>query len=77
MNYVANVATAGYGNPGTMKIVDVNDDGLIDGDDKKVFDRTAKHILGMNNTIEFKNIALSFLLYARLGGYIAYDMNNR
>ena len=77
LNYVANGAPAGYGNPGTMKIVDINDDGKIDGDDKKVFDRTPKHILGMNNTIEFKNIALSFLLYARLGGYIAYDMNNQ
>jgi len=77
LNYVANGAPAGYGNPGTMKIVDRNDDGKIDGEDKKVYDRTAKHILGMNNTIEYKNIALSFLLYARLGGYLAYDMNNQ
>ncbi len=77
LNYTANGAPAGYGNPGTMKIVDRDDNGKIDGDDKKIFDRTPKHIFGMNNTLEYKNIALSFLLYARLGGYISYDMNNQ
>jgi len=77
LNYVANGAPAGYGNPGTMKIVDANDDGKLNSDDRRVYDRTPKHIFGMNNTIEYKNLALSFQLYARLGGYISYDMNSQ
>lgn len=77
LNYTANGAPNGYGNAGTMKIVDRNDDGKLDGDDRRVYDRTPKHILGMSNTIEYKNLALSFQLYARLGGYISYDYNNQ
>ncbi len=60
-----------------MKIVDRNDDGKIDSDDRRVYDRTPKHILGMNNTLQYKNLSLSFQLYARLGGYISYDLNNQ
>ena len=77
LNYTANGAPAGYGNAGTMKIVDRNDDGKIDSDDRRVYDRTPKHILGMNNTLQYKNLSLSFQLYARLGGYISYDLNNQ
>jgi TonB-linked SusC/RagA family outer membrane protein len=76
LNYVANGAPNGYGNAGTMKIVDLNDDGKLNSDDRRVYDRSPKHILGMNNTIEYKNFSLSVLLYARLGGYIAYTLNN-
>lgn len=76
LNYVANGAPSGYGNPGTMKIVDRNDDGKLNSDDRRVYDRSPKHILGMNNTITFKNFSLSMLLYARLGGYISYALNN-
>lgn len=77
LNYVASGAPAGYGNPGTMKIVDRDDNGKLDGDDKRVYDRSPKHNIGMNNTVEYKNFSLSFLVYARLGGYIAYDMNTQ
>ena len=76
LNYVANGAPNGYGNAGTMKIVDRNDDGKLNSDDRRVYDRSPKHIFGMNNTIEFRNFSLSVLLYARLGGYIAYALNN-
>lgn len=76
LNYVANGAPNGYGNAGTMKIVDSNDDGKLNSDDRRVYDRSPKHIFGMNNTLEYKNVSLSFLMYARLGGYIAYALNN-
>jgi len=76
LNYIANGAPAGYGNAGTMKIIDRNDDGKLNSDDRRVYDRSPRHIFGMNNTINFKNFSLSVLLYARLGGYIAYALNN-
>lgn len=68
---------SGYGTPGTMKIVDQNDDGVINDDDKVVFNRSPKHIFGMNNSISMGNFNLSFLVFARLGGYIDYDMNTQ
>jgi hypothetical protein len=34
-------------------------------------------IFGMNNTLTYKNLSLSFLIYARTGGYISYDMNSQ
>ena len=66
-----------YGVPGTMKLIDRNDDGKLDDDDKKVYKRSPKHLLGMNNTFTYKNFSLSVLLYARLGGYMSYDMNSQ
>jgi TonB-linked SusC/RagA family outer membrane protein len=68
---------AAYGAPGTIKIVDRNDDGKLDDNDKRVYDRAPKHIFGMNNTFTYQNLSLSVLLYARLGGYISYGMNNQ
>jgi TonB-linked SusC/RagA family outer membrane protein len=66
-----------YGTPGTIKLVDQNDDGNITDDDKIVYNRSPKHIFGMNNSFSYKDFSLSVLLYARLGGYIAYDMNTQ
>ncbi len=66
-----------YGVAGTMKLVDRNDDGKLDDSDKRVYRRTPKHVLGMNNTFTYKDFSLSVLLYARLGGYISYDMNSQ
>ncbi len=66
-----------YGAPGTIKLVDQNDDGNITEDDKIVYNRSPKHIFGMNNSFSYKDFSLSVLLYARLGGYIAYDMNTQ
>jgi TonB-dependent starch-binding outer membrane protein SusC len=65
---------SGYGEAGTIKIVDKDDDGNLDNDDKYVYNRSAKHIFGMNNTITYKDFTLSVLAYARFGAYIAYDM---
>ncbi|MBR4269148.1 MAG: TonB-dependent receptor [Prevotella sp.] len=69
-------AKAAYGTPGTMKIIDLNDDGTIDENDKRVYNRSPKAILGMTNTFSYKNFSLSIQMMARLGGYFAYDKNN-
>lgn len=66
-----------YGVPGTMKLVDRNDDGKLDDNDKRIYKRSPKHVLGMNNTFTYKDFSLSVLVYARLGGYISYDMNSQ
>jgi TonB-dependent starch-binding outer membrane protein SusC len=66
-----------YGAPGTIKIKDLNDDGKLDDNDKIVYNRSPKHIFGMNNTFTFGDFALDVLVYARLGGYISYDMNSQ
>jgi TonB-linked SusC/RagA family outer membrane protein len=66
-----------YGDPGTIKLIDKNDDGKIDDDDKIVYNRDPKAIFGMNNNFSYKDLSLSVLLYARTGGYISYDMNTQ
>ncbi len=68
---------SGYGVPGTVKLVDINDDGKISDDDRVVYNQSPKHILGMNNSFTYKDFSLSVLIYARLGGYISYDMNSQ
>jgi len=72
MAYVAN-----YGAPGTLKVVDRNDDGKLNEDDKMVYNRAPKHIIGLNNNFSYKNFSLSVMLYARLGGWMSYDLNNQ
>lgn len=66
-----------YGDPGTLKIVDRNEDGTIDEEDKRVYNRSPKHIFGLNNSFTYKDFTLSVQLYARLGGYMSYDMNTQ
>jgi TonB-linked SusC/RagA family outer membrane protein len=68
---------SGYGDPGTLKIVDKNDDGKLGDEDKQVYNRTPKHVFGMNNTFTYQNLSLSVLAYARVGAYIAYAMNTQ
>lgn len=63
------------GEVGTIKVLDLNDDGMINDNDKRVYNRSPKAVLGMNNTFTYKNLSLSVLLYARLGGYIQYGFN--
>ena len=63
------------GEVGTIKVLDTDDNGKIEDADKRVYNRSPKAVLGMNNTFTYKDISLSVLLYARLGGYIAYDFN--
>lgn len=69
---------AGYGDPGTLKIVDQNNDGRIDPDDDKIFfNSDPDHIFGLSNTFSYKGFSLSLQMMARLGGYIEYGMNNQ
>ena len=65
-----------YGTPGTLKIADRNGDGKINDDDKRVYQRTPDHIIGLTNTFTYKDFALSIQCMARLGGYFAFDKNN-
>ena len=69
------IGMASYGTPGTMKIIDRNDNGRIDEYDRRYYDRTPKAILGMTNTFSYKNFSLSIQMMARLGGYMAYEKN--
>jgi len=62
-----------YGDPGTLRVVDQNADGVIDDNDKIIFNRSPKAILGMTNTFSWKGISLSVQMMARLGGYMSYD----
>jgi hypothetical protein len=64
------------GEVGTVKVIDADDNGKIEDADKRVYNRSPKSIFGMNNTFSYKNLSLSVLLYARVGGYIQYDFNN-
>ena len=66
-----------YGAPGTIKILDRNDDGKLGDEDKIVYNRSPKFILGMSNSMNYKDFSLSVLVYARVGGYLAYDMNTQ
>ena len=60
---------------GDVKIIDRNNDGVLDDDDKRVYERSPKCLLGWNNTFTYKDFSLSVLLYARLGGWIEYAYN--
>lgn len=65
-----------YGTPGTMKITDVNGDDQINEDDKIVYQRSPKHIIGLTNTFTYKDWSLSIQAMARLGGYFQFNKNN-
>jgi TonB-linked SusC/RagA family outer membrane protein len=66
-----------YGTPGTLKMKDVDDNGKIDDDDKKVYNRDPKHIFSMSNNFTYRNLSLSVLLYASWGNYMSYGLNNQ
>ncbi|MCI5710616.1 MAG: TonB-dependent receptor [Prevotella sp.] len=68
---------SGYGTPGSPKICDSNDNGTIDSEDRVLYNKDPNHVFGMNNTFTYKDFSLSVQLMARLGGYIAYDMNKQ
>nr|WP_278985385.1 TonB-dependent receptor [Segatella bryantii] len=62
-----------YGDPGTPKVVDQNNDGVINDDDKIVYNRSPKAILGLNTSLTYKDFNLSISTMARLGGYMYYS----
>lgn len=61
--------------PGDVKIVDRNNDSLINDKDKRIYNKSPKFIVGWNNTVTYKNFSLSALVYARVGQWIKYDYN--
>lgn len=61
--------------PGDVKIIDRNNDTIINDLDKRIYNKSPKFILGWNNTVSFKNLSLSALVYARVGQWIQYDYN--
>ena len=64
---------ATYGDPGTIRVIDQNNDGKINSDDKIVYNRSPKTILGLTNTFSYKGFSLSVQMMARLGGYMYYS----
>ena len=62
-----------YGNPGTPKVVDQNGDGIIDDNDKIIYNRSPKAILGFSTSFAYKDFSLSIQTMARLGGYMQYQ----
>ncbi len=61
--------------PGDIKLVDRNSDGVINEQDKRLYNQSPRFILGWNNTVSYKGITLSALAYARVGQWINYAYN--
>lgn len=61
--------------PGDIKLVDANNDGVINDLDKRLYNKSPRFILGWNNTISYKGITLSALAYSRIGQWIEYEFN--
>jgi TonB-dependent starch-binding outer membrane protein SusC len=61
--------------PGDIKIVDVNNDKVINEYDKRIYNKSPKFIFGWNNSLSYKGLTLSALMYARVGQWIRYDYN--
>ncbi len=63
----------GY-HPGNYRIVDINNDGKIDENDRSIIGRTDPAVrMGMLNTFRYKGITLSFFLNSVLGGELVND----
>jgi TonB-linked SusC/RagA family outer membrane protein len=61
--------------PGDIKLVDVNGDNKIDDSDKRIYNKSPKFIVGWNNSLSYKGLTLSALVYARVGQWIQYAYN--
>ena len=61
--------------PGDIKLVDVNGDKVINDSDKRIYNKSPKFIVGWNNSLSYKGLTLSALLYARVGQWIQYAYN--
>ena len=74
---IADAATAAtFGKvPGAVKIVDNVADGVINSEDKILYSKSPKFILGWTNTLSYKGLSLSAQVYARMGQWIQYDYN--
>ncbi|WP_373511216.1 SusC/RagA family TonB-linked outer membrane protein [Persicitalea sp.] len=60
----------GY-NPGEIKIEDLNNDGVINADDRQILGSAIPaFVAGMTNRFSYKGFDLNFFLYARAGQFI-------
>lgn len=68
---------AKYGNqPGDIKLEDVNNDGKLTVDDRKIIGSgQAKIQGGITNRFMYKNFDLSFVIYARFGGTLVSQLH--
>ena len=54
--------------PGDVKVVDINGDGEITPDDRAILGSSQpKFTIGINNTLKYKNVSLSFFIYSVQG----------
>ncbi|HUW92083.1 MAG TPA: TonB-dependent receptor [Bacteroidales bacterium] len=74
---IAEAATSALYNriPGDIKIVDANNDTLINDLDKRLYNKSPNFIFSWNNSLSFKGFTLSGQLFARVGQWIQYDYN--
>lgn len=74
---IADAATAALYNkvPGDIKIIDRNNDTVINDQDKRIYNKSPKFIIGWSNSFSYKSFTLSALVYARVGQWIQYDYN--
>lgn len=61
--------------PGAIKLVDAHADSVYNDDDKRLYNKSPRFIFSMNNSVSYKNLTLSALVYARVGQWIEYDFN--
>ncbi len=61
--------------PGDVKLVDANNDKVINDLDKRIYSKSPKFIAGWNNSFTYRGFTLSSLIYARVGQWIEYDYN--
>ncbi len=61
--------------PGDVKLVDVNQDHIINDLDKRLYNRAPKFIAGWTNTLSYKSISLSAMAYSRVGQWMRYGAN--
>jgi hypothetical protein len=61
--------------PGDIKIVDADDNDLINDLDKRLYNKSPRFIISWNNSFSYKGFILSGQLFARVGQWIKYDYN--
>jgi hypothetical protein len=61
--------------PGDIKIVDANNDDVINDLDKRLYNKSPKFIFSWNNSFSYKGLTLSGQLFARVGQWIQYAYN--
>jgi TonB-linked SusC/RagA family outer membrane protein len=71
-------ATQNGAAPGDIRYVDVNEDGVVDGEDRtQIGDPYADFMIGWNLALNYKNFDFNAFVYASVGGdvYRAYERN--